>query len=106
MVIPEQVNDFFGGRVWGKVFDRETSALRSLSHPNIVHFRNAGVDETGTFYLVLDWVDRSLTDLLKAPLWEGWDDLTPLMGAQQSGNEELITLMEAAAHDRDGGGGG
>jgi serine/threonine protein kinase len=58
-----------------KVFDRETSALRGLSHPNIVHFRDAGIDETGTFYLVLDWVDRSLADLLKTPPWEGWDDL-------------------------------
>ena len=58
-----------------KVFDRETRALRSLSHPNIVHFRDAGIDETGTCYLVLDWVDRNLTDLLKAPPWEGWDDL-------------------------------
>jgi serine/threonine protein kinase len=25
-----------------KVFDRETGALRGLSHPNIVHFRDAG----------------------------------------------------------------
>jgi len=58
-----------------KVFDRETRALRSLSHPNIVQFRDAGVDETGTFYLVLDWVDRSLTDLLKVLPWESWDDL-------------------------------
>lgn len=58
-----------------KVFDRETSALRGLSHPNIVHFRDSGIDETGTFYLVLDWVDRSLTDLLKTPPWEGWGDL-------------------------------
>jgi len=58
-----------------KVFDREARALRSLSHPNIVHFRDAGIDETGTFYLVLDWVERSLTDLLKARPWEGWDDL-------------------------------
>jgi serine/threonine protein kinase len=58
-----------------KVFDRETKALRGLSHPNIVHFRDAGIDETGTFYLVLDWAERSLTDLLKTPPWEGWDDL-------------------------------
>ena len=58
-----------------KVFDRETIALRSLSHPNIVHFRDSGIDETGTCYLVLDWVDRNLTDLLKAPPWENWDEL-------------------------------
>jgi hypothetical protein len=40
------------------------------------------------------------------PLWEGWDHLTPLAAAQQSGNADLIALVETAAHDRDGGGGG
>lgn len=58
-----------------KVFDRETRALRSLSHPNIVRFRDAGIDETGTYFIVLDWVERNLVDLLEAPSWEGWDDL-------------------------------
>lgn len=58
-----------------KVFDREVRALRSLSHRNIVRFRDADVDETGTYYLVLDWVDRNLNDLLKDPPWQGWDDL-------------------------------
>jgi hypothetical protein len=58
-----------------KVFDRETRALRSLSHPNIVRFRDADVDETGTYYIVLDWVERNLVDLLEAPSWEGWGDL-------------------------------
>jgi serine/threonine protein kinase len=58
-----------------KHFDREVRALRSLSHPNIVRFRDAGVDETRTYYVVLDWVDRNLNDLLEAPPWDGWDDL-------------------------------
>lgn len=58
-----------------KVFDRETRALRSLGHPNIVRFRDADVDETGTYYIVLDWVERNLVDLLEAPIWEGWGDL-------------------------------
>jgi serine/threonine protein kinase len=64
-----------------KVFDREARALRSLSHPNIVGFRDADVDETGTYYIVLDWVENSLVDLLKAPTWEGWDDLYDSIGA-------------------------
>jgi serine/threonine protein kinase len=63
-----------------KVFERETRALRNLSHPNIVKFRDAGVDETGTYYLVLDWVDRNLIDLLKERHWEGWDDLYEAIG--------------------------
>lgn len=58
-----------------KVFDRETRALRSLSHANIVRFRDAGVDETGTYFVVLDWIERNLIDLLKAPPWRDWDDL-------------------------------
>lgn len=62
-----------------KVFDRETKALRSLSHPNIVKFRDAGVDDTGSFYVVLDWVDRNLVDLLEEPPWTGWDELYDLI---------------------------
>ncbi|WP_430296885.1 AAA domain-containing protein [Sinomonas sp. B1-1] len=63
-----------------KVFDRETRALRSLSHPNIVRFRDAGVDETGSYFLVLDWVERSLVDLLKERPWNGWDELYESIG--------------------------
>lgn len=58
-----------------KVFDREVGALRQLSHPNIVHFRDAGIDETGTYYIVLDWVERNLTDLLSSPPWADWKSL-------------------------------
>ena len=58
-----------------KVFDRETHSLRSLSHPNIVRCRDSRVNESGTHYVVLDWVDRNLADLLKEPPWEDWDDL-------------------------------
>lgn len=57
-----------------KVFERETQALRSLSHPNIVGFRDAGVDETDTYYVVLDWADRNLNDLIKDRPWQGWDE--------------------------------
>lgn len=58
-----------------KVFEREISALRSLTHPNIVRFRDAGIDETGTRFVVLDWVDRGLKDLLKDPPWSNWGEL-------------------------------
>jgi serine/threonine protein kinase len=58
-----------------KVFDREVGALRRLSHPNIVRFRDAGIDETGKYYIVLDWVERSLVDHLEAPTWDDWDSL-------------------------------
>lgn len=63
-----------------KVFDRETRALRKLTHPNIVKFRDAGTDDTGTYFLVLEWVDKSLGDLLEHPPWDGWSDLYEEIG--------------------------
>jgi hypothetical protein len=59
-----------------KVFERETRTLRALSHKNIVGFRDSGVDEAGTHYLVLDWVEDNLFDLLRARgPWTEWDSL-------------------------------
>lgn len=58
-----------------KVFERESQALRALDHRNVVRLRDSGIDETGTYYLVLDWVDRCLTDVLEERPWGGWNDL-------------------------------
>ncbi|TXI50710.1 MAG: hypothetical protein E6Q54_21345 [Mycolicibacter arupensis] len=73
-----------------KVFDREIRALRSLSHPNIVKFRDAGTDETGCHFVVLEWVDRSLKDLLKEPPWENWGDFYKAFA------RPLLTALEYA----------
>lgn len=59
-----------------KVFNNEAKTLKSLSHPNIVRCRWSGTDETDTYVLVLDWVERNLDDFLKASgPWESWDRL-------------------------------
>lgn len=59
-----------------KVFDRESKTLRALSHPNIVQLRDAGIDETGTYYLVLDWVEKSLAGILEQQgPWSDWNSL-------------------------------
>lgn len=58
-----------------KVFDREVSTLGSLQHPGIIGFRSSGIDETETFYIVLDWVDRNLDDVLKEGPWGLWTEL-------------------------------
>lgn len=61
--------------VMQKVFERESQALRALDHRNIVRLRDSGLDDTGTYYLVLDWVENSLPEVLNERPWEGWDDL-------------------------------
>ncbi|NTW39540.1 MAG: protein kinase [Cellulomonadaceae bacterium] len=74
---PVAVKFVFGpnGDLSKKVFDREVGALRQLTHPNIVRFRDAGIDETGTEYIVLDWVESNLIDLLESKPWTDWDEL-------------------------------
>ncbi|MEO5316096.1 AAA domain-containing protein [Pseudarthrobacter sp. CC12] len=59
-----------------KVFSNEAKTLTSLTHPNIVRCRWAGTDDTDTYVLVLDWVERNLSDVLKTSgPWESWDRL-------------------------------
>ncbi|MGE3446644.1 MAG: AAA domain-containing protein [Microbacteriaceae bacterium] len=55
-------------------FRRETAALRTLSHRNIVRLRDAGIDE-GVYFLVLDWVGGTLTELLNDRPWKDWNSL-------------------------------
>ncbi len=59
-----------------KVFNNEAKTLKSLLHPNIVRCRWAGMDDTDTYVLVLDWVERNLDDVLKTSgPWDSWDRL-------------------------------
>jgi serine/threonine protein kinase len=49
------------------LFDREVAALRELRHDNIVLLRDAGIDdETGRYYLALEWVPHGLPSWLAA----------------------------------------
>ena len=60
-------------------FDREVASLRALDHPNIVKFLDSGAEEqTGQFYIVLEWLPRSLNSLLESV--EGWDDFATVIG--------------------------
>ncbi|CAL4858894.1 AAA domain-containing protein [Microbacterium sp. MM2322] len=60
-----------------RMFERETSALLRLKHPNIVGLRDFGVDDSDTYYVVLDWMDSSLQQKLAAPFWNGWNEFYP-----------------------------
>ncbi|WP_374611057.1 AAA domain-containing protein [Gordonia sp. (in: high G+C Gram-positive bacteria)] len=73
-----------------KVFNNEAQTLQSLSHPNIVKCRTAGMDDTGTYYLVLDWIERNLVDVLEeSGPWKSWDDLV---------SDVALPLTEALAY--------
>ncbi|KKC00347.1 MULTISPECIES: serine/threonine-protein kinase [Mycobacteriaceae] len=73
-----------------KVFNNEATTLKNLSHPNIVRCRWSGIDETATYVLVLDWVERNLDDVLKASgPWDSWDRLA---------TEIALPLVDALAY--------
>ncbi|MFP4414520.1 AAA domain-containing protein [Coleofasciculus sp.] len=55
-------------------FRRETQALQELKHPGIVELLDSGKDEqTGHHFLVLEWMEKDLTTLLKESPPDGWD---------------------------------
>lgn len=69
---------------------RELESLRALSHPNIVRLRDAGVDEVrDAHYLVLDWVESSLSEVLESKGSFSWDDLA---------EQVAVPLVRALAH--------
>lgn len=51
--------------VLAESFRRERQALRELKHPNIVEIVDEGfLDDSDTYYVVVEWLDRSLQDYL------------------------------------------
>ncbi len=59
-IVPAKSDEIF--RIY---FERETAALRTLSHPNIASLLDSGVDEAaGVYYVVLDWIPETLTTWL------------------------------------------
>ncbi len=62
-------------------FDREVSALRALSHPNIVRLLDAGrEDGSGQYFLVLEWMPSDLVRFLESRRPLGWDDFIEEIG--------------------------
>ena len=60
--------------VQAESFRREKQILGELKHPNIIELFDSGEDEqTGEQFLVLEWIENNLTDLLKENPLEGWD---------------------------------
>lgn len=67
-------------------FEREAASLQALTHPNIVQLIEVDCDADGKWFLVLEWVDRTLEDVIAEqgpmswPLF--WDTIgEPLLDA-------------------------
>lgn len=77
-----------------EAFKRECESLRDHRHPNIVEFIDVGTDDlTGRSYLVLEWLDDSLSRRLQGEhgsgtKWE-WDQFSETIG---------IPILEALAY--------
>lgn len=60
--------------VQAESFRREKQILGELKHPNIIELFDSGEDQqTGEQFLVLEWIEKNLTDLLREDPLEGWD---------------------------------
>ncbi|MEV4531618.1 AAA domain-containing protein [Streptosporangium sp. NPDC049304] len=71
-------------------FERETSALRAVSHPNIVQLLDSGWDSgRSRYFLVLEWMETSLSDDLKKHGAFTWFDLV---------EQIALPLADALAH--------
>lgn len=45
-------------------FEREAESLQALTHPNIVKLIEIDQDDNGDWFLVLEWIDRNLEDMV------------------------------------------
>ncbi len=61
-------------------YEREVESLLTLEHPNIVELIDAGVDENGKYYLVLEWVENDLRSWLVGRGELPWEDFMSHMG--------------------------
>ncbi|MDP7707437.1 serine/threonine-protein kinase [Mycobacterium sp. TY815] len=85
-VVPAKSDEIF----W-IYFERETAAMRTLSHANVAALLDSGIDDAaGLYYVVLEWIPDTLKTWL-ASLSEtpGWDDVADTVA---------LPLASALAH--------
>lgn len=64
-----------------EAFRRETEAIRSCVHPNIIELFDVGIDqETGRHFLVLEWMAGSLEEFLAHEIYRDWDEFFGRLG--------------------------
>ncbi|WP_307458871.1 MULTISPECIES: AAA domain-containing protein [Microbacterium] len=57
-----------------KLHEREVELLRRAAHPNIVEYVDHGVDDTGTRFVVLKWIEQNLQDVIDVDPPMSWSD--------------------------------
>ncbi|MER7362882.1 AAA domain-containing protein [Nonomuraea wenchangensis] len=63
-------------RITHQLFQREIEALHTVHHPNIVELLNSGWDSSReSYYIVLEWLNDSLSDVLGRQGPYSWDTL-------------------------------
>jgi serine/threonine protein kinase len=72
-----------------KLHDREVAMLKRSKHPNIVRYVDSGIDEAETPFVVLEWVEKTVTDLLAETEPIDWKDFI---------NQILRPLADAIAY--------
>jgi hypothetical protein len=73
-------------------FNRELAALEGIRHQNVVSLIDWGTDDgEGNPYVVLEWADDDLLDLIQRRPFEGWDDFAPVALGVLQGLEAIQT---------------
>ncbi len=65
--------DLEGDRLHLEAYVRECQALQRLDHPNIVRIIDGGRDPDGRRFLVLEWLEKSLSQYIVDNPPDGWD---------------------------------
>lgn len=61
-------------------FEREAESLQALTHPNIVKLLEIDRDDDGNWFLVLEWIDRNLEDVVLADGPMSWTQFWDTFG--------------------------
>lgn len=81
-------------------FEREVGALKDLAdHPNIVRIKGWGTDETETRYIVLEWLEHSLHDLIHDRRNSTWNEFYETIGEPLLAGLEFMHLKDHQHRD-------
>lgn len=79
--------------------NRELQVLHEFRHPNVVELIDFAVDDgEGNPYIVLEWIEKDLAEMLTDQVFEGWDDFAPIALGILSG---LAAVHQREAIHRD-----